>query len=265
MEKEEIAFSFGKNWEEFVRKNFNQERIEISKKYLLEFLGLQDLSGKYFLDVGCGSGLFSLAALEAGAMKVVSFDVDSYSVKTTEKLRQMRGNPINWIVLEGSILDKTFTSNIEPADVVYSWGVLHHTGRMWEALENTSNLMKKNGLLYIALYTTTNKSEYWLKVKKKYNRTSKIGKKCMEISYIIGHTVVQMFRLKNPLTYIRDYKKKRGMSYFTDVKDWLGGYPYEYAKIEEVLRFCHNKLSLELINIKTGEANTEYLFQKRQI
>ncbi|MBU1631096.1 MAG: 50S ribosomal protein L11 methyltransferase, partial [Candidatus Omnitrophica bacterium] len=90
MKKEEITFSFGKNWEEFIKKSFSQERIEISKNYILDFLELPDLSDKYFLDVGCGSGLSSLAALEAGAKKIVSFDVDSYSVKTTEKLRQMR-------------------------------------------------------------------------------------------------------------------------------------------------------------------------------
>ncbi|MBU1631288.1 MAG: class I SAM-dependent methyltransferase, partial [Candidatus Omnitrophica bacterium] len=172
----------------------------------------------------------------------------------------------NWIVLGGSILNKTFLSNIEPADIVYSWGVLHHTGKIWEALENTSKLMKKDGFFYIALYTTTNKSAYWLETKKRYNRASTLEKKWMQLAYIIRYTIIpQLFRLKNPLPYLRNYKKSRGMSYLTDVKDWLGGYPYEDAKIEEVLRFCRKKLSFELINIKTGEACTEYLFQKRQI
>ncbi|MDD5454213.1 MAG: class I SAM-dependent methyltransferase, partial [Candidatus Ratteibacteria bacterium] len=231
MGKEKITFSFGKNWEEFIKSNFSQERIEISKKHILDFLELTDLSGKYFLDIGCGSGLSSLAALDADAEKIVSFDVDTYSVKTTKKLRQLAGNPSNWIVLEGSILDKNFLSNIEPADIVYSWGVLHHTGKMWEALEKAAALMKKDALLYIALYTTTNKSKYWLRIKKKYNRASKIEKKFMEISFVIGHTIIQMLKFKNPLIHILNYKRKRGMSYFTDVKDWLGGYPYEDAKI----------------------------------
>ena len=100
MRKEEITFSFGENWEEFVRKNFNQERIEISKKHILEFLELSDLSGKCFLDVGCGSGLSSLTALEAGAKMVVSFDVDSYSVKTTEKLRLLVKDERGFLQLE---------------------------------------------------------------------------------------------------------------------------------------------------------------------
>ena len=111
MEKEEITFSFGKNWEEFIRRNFSQERMEISKKHILEFLELTDLSGKYFLDVGCGSGLSSLAASVAGAKKVVSFDLDTYSVKTTKKLKEIAGNPLHWTVLGGSILDKAFLSS----------------------------------------------------------------------------------------------------------------------------------------------------------
>ena len=266
MKKEKITFSFGKNWEEFISRNFSPERVEISRKCILEFLGLSNLSGRYFLDVGCGSGLSSLAALKADAAKILSFDVDPYSVKTTEKLREMEGNPSNWTVLKGSILDKNFLANIDPADIVYSWGVLHHSGKMWEALENTANLMKKDGLLYIALYTTNNKSGYWLKTKKRYNRASTLGKKWMQFTYMVRYTIVpQLFRLKNPLAYIRNYKQSRGMSYLTDLKDWLGGYPYEDAKIEEVFKFCRNKLSLELINIKTGEACTEYLFQRKLI
>lgn len=260
---EKITFSFGKNWSEFVKQNFNEERVMIAQKHLLTFLELPNLEGKYFLDVGCGSGIHSLAAFKVGAQKIVSFDLDPESVKTTEKLKEIVGNPPHWEVRSGSILDKDFINTLEPADIVYSWGVLHHTGNIWEALANTVGLMKKNGLLYIAIYTTDERSSYWLEVKKKYNRASKIGKKIIEGSYILRHTLFpHLLRLKNPLKTIRQYKKNRGMNFFTDVKDWLGGYPYEHAKIEEVLQFCKKKLNLELVNIKTGEANTEYLFKK---
>lgn len=258
-----ITFSFGKNWEEFVRLYFREEKVEQSKRYLLEFLELPDLKGKYFLDIGCGSGLHSLAACLAGAERVVSFDIDPYSVSTTEKIREIYGRPFNWTVLQGSILDQTFLQSIEPADIVYSWGVLHHTGKMWEALKNTARLMKEHGLLYIALYTTDAKSNYWLEVKKKYNEASPAGKRLMEWRYILTETIIpSLLHFKNPLKTITGYRK-RGMSYYTDIKDWLGGYPFEHAKIEEVFHFCRKQLGLELINIKTGEANTEYLFKKQ--
>lgn len=261
MDETKIIFSFGKNWEQFIKNNFSEEKVAISKRHILDFLELQDLSGKYFLDVGCGSGIHSLAALKAGAEKIVSFDTDPYSVKTTKLLKEMHGNLPHWHILHGSILDLQFISILEPADIVYAWGALHHTGDMYKAIENSSSLLKNNGYFYVALYTTDSKSEYWLRVKKRYNKSRVLGKKAMECSYIMRHLILPYcLRFKNPLKVIFNYKKKRGMSYFTDVKDWLGGYPFEHAKIEDVFNFCKRKLGLDLVNIKTGEANTEYLF-----
>jgi len=266
--KKEPAFAFGRNWEEFAASSLNEERILIAQKHLLEFLELPDLRGRYFLDVGCGSGIHSLAAFRAGAKKILSFDVDPDSVRVTEKLKESCSNPASWQVLRGSILDDAFLAAIEPADIVYAWGSLHHTGEMWRAVQNTAKLLKPDGLLYLALYTTTSKSAYWLEIKRKYNRASSWGKHVIELGYAIRHTLryhvlPHVLRFENPLKTISEYKQNRGMSYWTDVKDWLGGYPYEDAKIEEVLRFCRSKLNLELINIKTGESNTEYLFRKR--
>lgn len=261
---EKITFSFGKNWEEFIINNFTEERVKIAEDCLLDFLKLNSLQGVYFLDVGCGSGLHSLAAWKAGVKKIVSFDIDPYSAETTKKIREMQGSPPNWEVFHGSILDKKFIANLELADLVYSWGVLHHTGKMWESLENTIGLVKHGGFLCIALYTTDGKSDYWLKVKEKYNRVSEIEKRLMEFQYLIRHTFIpHIIDLKNPFRTVREYKKNRGMSYLVDVRDWLGGYPYEHAKIEDVLQFCMKRFNLEFISIKTGEANTEYLFKKR--
>jgi 2-polyprenyl-3-methyl-5-hydroxy-6-metoxy-1,4-benzoquinol methylase len=257
------AFPFGKNWEEFVRKHFSEERVRRSRQHILEFLELPDMKGKYFLDVGCGSGLSSLAALEAGAAKVVSFDVDTDSVRTTQHLHRLRGAPENWTVLTGSALDRQFLSTLEPADIVYSWGVLHHTGSMWQAIENTATLLKKGSLFYIALYLTTPKSGYWLEVKKKYNRASEFQKRIMEARYVIRHTLIpKLVRGQNPIRFIRTYEQRRGMAYLPDVRDWLGGYPFEDATIPDVLRFCHRQLGLNMTNVNPGTGLVEYLFHK---
>jgi 2-polyprenyl-6-hydroxyphenyl methylase/3-demethylubiquinone-9 3-methyltransferase len=230
----------------------------------LNVLGVPDLRGKYFLDVGSGSGLSSLAALDAGAARIVSFDVDPHSVETTRKLHAFRGSPSHWQVLHGSALDDAFLASIEPADIVYSWGVLHHTGQMWRAVENTSRLMKADGCFYLALYTTSAKSGYWLEVKKRYNAASPLQKRLMEGTYFLRHTLLpHLLAGKLPIAYIRDYQKSRGMAYLENVRDWLGGYPYEDAKVEEVLDFGRQRLALELVKLATGEACTEYLFTKR--
>jgi 2-polyprenyl-6-hydroxyphenyl methylase/3-demethylubiquinone-9 3-methyltransferase len=136
---------------------------------------------------------------------------------------------------------------------------------MWEAIENAAGLMKGDGLLYIALYTTDARSDHWLEVKKKYNAASAVKKRIMELSYVMRYTIAPCLLARETFQRtMRSYRQRnRGMSYLTDVRDWLGGYPFEHAKIEEVLGFCRKRLGLELVNIKTGEANTEYLFKRR--
>ena len=262
--RDPATFSFGKNWEEFVRTKFSQERVEISRKYLLDFLEVPDLQGSYFLDIGCGSGIHSLAACRSGASRIVSVDIDPDSVRTTERIREMAGGPLNWEVLEGSILDAGFLAGIEPADIVYSWGVLHHTGDLWTALRNAAGLIRPGGLFYVALYEKTPESELWVAVKKKYNRASAAGKRMMELA----HFRRAFFRTWDPrliaehLRCIMDYRKSRGMAVWTDIRDWLGGWPYEPATPKEVTDFCAGTLGLRTIKVKTGEANVEYLFAK---
>lgn len=258
-----MTFSFGKNWEDFVRTQFDEERVARATQHMLEFLEGTDLKEKTFLDVGCGSGLHSLAALRAGARRVVAFDIDPRSVAAARRIRELSGNPQHWEIREGSILDVGFLRSLEPADIVYAWGSLHHTGQMWTAIVNAARLLTPRGSLYLALYTTTARSPYWLDVKRRYNRATGMGKLWMEWHYIVRHTLLpELLRLRNPLQTIRGRGRSRGMSYRTDVRDWLGGYPFEHARIEEVVRFGRRTLGLELVNIATGEANTEYLLRR---
>lgn len=255
-------FSFGRNWETFVQTSFTPERLEIAKRHILDFLGVPDLKGAYFLDVGCGSGLSSLAALEAGAERVVSFDVDPNSVKTTRSLYELAGSPDHWTVSDGSALDQDFMKGLDPADIVYSWGVLHHTGSMWEALRNTAALMKKEGVLYIGLYLTVPKSSYWLEKKQLYNRSGNARRRMMEGHYLLRHVVLpEIIRARNPLKKISRYKNQRGMELMTDVRDWLGGYPYEHASIKETVQFCREELGLSLRNITPTGGFAEYLLE----
>ena len=256
------AFSFGCNWENFAQKSLTPERLEIAKQHILDFLDVAHLNGKYFLDIGCGSGLSSLAALEAGAERVVSFDSDPVSVKTTRALQETVGHTDRWTVAEGSILDKTFLARLDPADIVYSWGVLHHTGSMWQAIRNAASLLRKQGLFYVALYLTTPKSSYWLETKKRYNRSGNLRRRTMEYRYVLRHVMLpRLIRGQSPIKEIREYKKRRGMDFMTDIRDWLGGYPYEHASIQEVVQFCRKELSLSLTNIAPTSGLSEYLFQ----
>ena len=122
VDEERQRFEFGNNWYHFIQKNFGPERVRISKKHLLDFIERDDLKGLTFLDIGCGSGLHSVAALEAGAVSVRGFDYDANSVATSRYVQAQLGNPSNWTVEQGSVLDDTFVKNLGTYDLVYSWG-----------------------------------------------------------------------------------------------------------------------------------------------
>lgn len=263
---DELRFGFGENWADYIRKYFTDERVEISRRHMLGFLKLGDLHGKSFLDMGCGSGLHSLAAWRSGAERVLSFDYDANSVATTRKLHEYSGSPQNWIVMQGSVLDRSFVAALPKADIVYSWGVLHHTGSMWEAVANAAHCLHEDSVFYIALYSkdvyVSPPYEYWLTIKRAYNHAGPLRKKWMEWQYAWRDSIRnQLLRGKNPLAYMKTYRQSRGMSYWHDVKDWLGGYPMEFAGNKETEDFARERLHLELVHAKAGEGNTEYLFR----
>ena len=260
-------FSFGKNWQVLLR-GLTEERVRIAEHSITDFLHMKDLEGKSFLDIGCGSGLFSQAAFNLKARTVVSFDYDPFSVECCNHLKEKSGSPENWEVYEESVLDREFTSGLGKFDIVYSWGVLHHTGSMWEAIKNAAELVNKGGFLYITLYNRTGwpfGSEFWLKVKMLYNSLPDAGKKTMEFSYLMSVMFKNFLRLRNPLTEMKNYKSHRGMSWRTDITDWLGGYPYESATAEEVTDFMKANLpGFRLVNIKrtsSAMGNNWFLFK----
>lgn len=257
-------FGFGKNWSQFVENNLTDERIENARKKLLDFLGAESLAGKSMIDVGCGSGIHSLAAIRSGVSKLVSFDYDPLSVSATNTLRKRAGMPESWHLTQGSVLDTNFLSTLGRFDIVYSWGVLHHTGNLWAALDNVIPLVAPGGTLFIALYAAEPQEpspEFWLKVKKRYNDGGWATKRAIEGWYIARNMTGLVLSRNNPITFIRDYKSKRGMSYLTDVRDWVGGWPMEFSTTRDVRTFYEGR-GFRLAKVTEGEANTEYLFER---
>ena len=133
-------------------------------------LQVSSLEGRSFLDIGTGSGLFSLAAMRLGASRVHSFDFDGESVACARELKT-RYFPENshWTIEQGSALDEQYLSSLGTFDVVYAWGVLHHTGSMWQALENACRRVAPGGKLFVAVYNDEGlRSRLWRAVKVRY-------------------------------------------------------------------------------------------------
>lgn len=274
--KQEIVrgerFKFGKNWSNFLL-HLNDVRIRKAEESLREMLELPDLRGKKFLDIGSGSGLFSLAARRLGA-RVHSLDYDPDSVACTQELRRRYfPDDSSWSVEEASILDETHMKRLGVFDVVYSWGVLHHTGEMWRAIENAAGATAAGGTLFIAIYNDQGAaSQRWWRIKRRYNRLPlvlRVPYAVMVMGYHEAKSLFWSLVKLHPLRYVREWSEyqetsMRGMSRWHDLIDWVGGYPFEVAKPEIIFEFLKSR-GFRLAKLKTctgGWGCNEYVFTK---
>jgi 2-polyprenyl-6-hydroxyphenyl methylase/3-demethylubiquinone-9 3-methyltransferase len=261
-------FEFGKNWTWFLQ-TLNDEKINEAVASVRNMLEVDTLAGRSFLDIGSGSGLFSLAARRLGA-RVFSFDYDPNSVSCTAELRRryFPDDP-QWTVESGSALDSSYLSSLGHFDIVYSWGVLHHTGDMWTALANAATLVASGGKLFIAIYNDQGTaSRRWTKVKKFYNDAPR-GLRFLAVwpSFwvLYWRRLAKDFLRGRPFQTIRDYgKQNRGMSFWQDLIDWVGGYPFEVATPAQIFDFYRERgfFLTRLTTCGGSPGCNEFVFEK---
>ncbi len=240
-----IRFPFGKNWRNFTAE-LGYQQIEVATTCLYENLG--NLQNKSFLDIGSGSGIHSLAAVRLGADKVHSFDFDADSVAATKEIRERFAAQANWTVEQGSVLDTDYLKTLGTFDVVYAWGVLHHTGEMWRALENLIPLANPGGCIFLSIYNDQGRaSSFWKRVKRMYNKSGWLGQRMLEASVWCARWAIALvldLSAFNPMRTIkryRSYATERGMSPWTDIVDWVGGYPFEVATPDAIFTFYRDR------------------------
>lgn len=224
-------FEFGENWRRY-STTIDQRRINSAIEGVRKLFP-QGLSEKTFFDIGCGSGLHSLAALSLGARSVTAVDIDENSVAAARELLTKYAEKSDWTVRVQSIFDTSPGATSE-FDVVYSWGVLHHTGAMWPAIEAAARHIKPGGQFALAIYATTSLDPFWKLEKRVYSRSPAVVQWALKGIYMGAVLSACIVRGRNPIAYIANYPKVRGMNFTHDVHDWLGGYPYESATAEEL-------------------------------
>ncbi len=270
MDETGVRFEFGENWTRFLTI-LDDQRISEAERSLKEMLWLQNLEGLSFLDIGCGSGLFSLAARRLGA-RVVSFDFDAQSVTCTRELRcRYFPDDEGWRVEQGSVLDRRYMECLGRFDVVYSWGVLHHTGAMWLGLEHAIKCVAPDrGRLFIAIYNDQGwKSQVWWVIKYLYNRAPPVCRTpfvAVVSALVHAATIIKCTIQLKPSAAIAPLlsdRRERGMSARCDNVDWIGGFPYEVASPDELVAYCA-KRNLALVKDKrtTSWGCNELSFQR---
>jgi len=257
---EDVRFAFGSNWKDFVSL-LTPAQVDLATQSLRDLLAVETLQGKRFLDVGSGSGLFSVAARRLGAA-VRSFDFDQDSVHCTQHLRhRFDADDPAWQVEQGSILDETYVASLGTFDVVYSWGVLHHTGNMAAAFEAIAGLVAPGGTLCISIYNDQGMlSRYWHGVKRLYNRGP-----ALRWVITIAHSPIVAARFLARLATGRR-QLERGMSLWIDLRDWLGGYPFEVAAPGGVIS-TFERLGFRLVKLRDVGARSgcnEFVFGRVQ-
>lgn len=264
----EPRFPFGRNWRAFL-EILDDDRIHEAELSLRRLLGVSRLEGCGFLDVGCGSGLFSLAARRLGA-RVVSFDYDPDSVACAEALREryLPGDE-GWTIARGSALDSPYLASLGRFELVYAWGVLHHTGDLWRAVDLVADRVADGGRLALALYNDQGViSRIWRGVKRIYVAGG-LGRALVLALFVplfVAYGLAaDLVRLRDPRRRYAVYRRNRGMSIVHDWIDWLGGYPFEVARPGEVVEALRQKgFRLALLRPTRGWGNNELVFVRER-
>lgn len=256
-----MKFSFGQNWQSFSKNSLNEELVAQARQAFTALTAGIDLKGKRFLDAGFGQGLALFLAQETGA-KVFGIDTDPLcrnALEETHRFFPSLDLPQTQIA---SILDNNFVDSqraLGTYDIVHSWGVLHHTGNMNQAIRNSCMLLKDEGYFVCSIYNHHWSSPIWKVVKYIYNKSPKLFQRLLLYCfYPVIYAAKWMVTREDPK------KKERGMDFFHDVVDWIGGYPYEYANPEEIKNIVC-QLGFQVVLVRSAQVPTgcnEFIFRK---
>lgn len=117
-------------WRNFDSMTLAEESLQLVKRRLPNDVIEKDILGKDVLDMGCGSGRYSIALAKVGAKSVSGVDWQKRAFEAARLLSEKNNLPVNF--REGDVLNLPFEN--ESFDFVFSNGVIHHTHSIQKGL-----------------------------------------------------------------------------------------------------------------------------------
>ena len=202
------------------------------------------LEGKTVLDGGCGSGMVSVAFATLGA-DVTGVDVTRQCVENGRKNAQRFGVECRFIQA-----DLVTLSLDDQFDIIYTWGVLHHTPDAEASFHSLATHLKEDGDIIIAVYLRTPLSGFWNSIRVFYQRSPSMLKTVTRKTTAALLAGVDMAKR---LVGGRQRYMMRGTSNEEIVNDWFGVPHRTFHSYDEVYKWFEDAgLAYELVDPHTG-------------
>ena len=135
-------------WRQFDKKTIWNESVELVRKRLPAEIIDRAIRGKKVLDMGCGSGRYTLALARLGAREVVGVDLSSQSYAGAQELVNSKRLAVRFV--ESNFHRLPFKTG--EFDFVFCNGTLHHSSSIDKGLSELFRVLKSPGESFLYLY-----------------------------------------------------------------------------------------------------------------
>lgn len=135
-------------WKNFNKETLTKESYHLVKNRIPEAIINNSIKNHRVLDMGCGSGRYSIALSLLGAKEVIGVDYQAKAFTAAQEYCEE--NTLNVKFFESNILDLPFDD--ESFDFIFSNGVLHHTSSIEKGISELNRVLKKHGTAFLYIY-----------------------------------------------------------------------------------------------------------------